>query len=660
MRLRCALLGVLGAALIGVACARHAPPTREMRLTPPSTTPSALATPASSPTALHPMLPPAPWGGEDPVAYLLAHPMPPRDNARVAREFLGREAPPTKALCRGQSIPLGGQDTFWVGHVDGTLPSWAPITATLILTTPHASIWLEEGLWADAEALARSAQAFEERIEPAVAHLLGLVGRDPFAGCPLTILNARVRGALGSYVSLNDLPQSINSFSNERPMIVINLSALAPGTPAYEATLAHELQHAFLAFLDPNEEAWVTEGLSELAEERSGYPESHSARAYLANPNMALLDWSAEPMTLEAHYGAAYLFMRYLVQRYGEGALSALAHEPADGLAGFEATLARLQPPTSFEAFFGDWLVANALNIPSLEGGRYGYPQLDLPPMACPRVEAYPFTAEGTLEPYGATCWELPLPNGGLALSFEGQAEARLVPTEAPSGRWMWWSNRGDQGYSALERTLDLRGVSGATFSYKVWFDLEEGWDYAYVRASADDGKTWAFLRTPAMREANAGGYALGPGYTGASGGWIAEEISLDQFAGQVIRLRFDYLTDDAVHGAGLCLDDFRLEATGWADDVETGEDGWRPEGFLRIENRLPQRYLAQTARRGEAGALHIQRLTIDRDARGEWFLASSAPRQESLYLILAATTPLASEPAPYRLEAQEPLRSLP
>ncbi|MBC7105693.1 MAG: immune inhibitor A, partial [Firmicutes bacterium] len=197
-------------------------------------------------------------------------------------------------------------------------------------------------------------------------------------------------------------------------------------------------------------------------------------------------------------------------------------------------------------------------------------------------------------------CWEFPLPDGGLALSFEGQAEVRLVPTEVPSGRWMWWSNRGDQGHSALERTLDLRGVSGATLSYKVWFDLEEGWDYAYVRASADDGKTWIFLRTPAMREAGSSGYALGPGYTGASGGWIAEEVSLDQFAGQVIRLRFDYLTDDAVHRAGLCLDDFRLEATGWADDVETGEGDWRPEGFLRIENRLPQRYLVQTARRGE------------------------------------------------------------
>ncbi len=663
-RLGRALWGLctLASILVGVACARATPPAEALWATaPPPTaavaTPAPPATPARglpspSPTAWVPSLAPTPTprGGGDPIAYLLAHPMPPRDEARLAREFLGREAPPAGALCRNRGAPLGTRDAFWVGHVEDTFPTWEPITATLILTTAHAHFWLEEGLEADAEALARSAQAFEERIYPTVTALLGLAGRDPFAGCPLAILNARVRGALGYYLSLNALPRNINPFSNERPTIVINCPTLAPGTAAYEATLAHELQHALLSLLDANEQAWVTEGLSELAEERSGYAESQSARAYLVHPNIAPLNWSVEPADLEAHYGAAYLLMRYLAQRYGEGALADLAREPADGLAGFEAILERFQPPTSFDAFFGDWLIANALNIPLLEGGRYGYPGLGLAPMACSRVEEYPFTLEGALEPYGAACWELPLPEGGLTISFQGRPEARLVPTDAASGRWMWWSNQGDQGHSTLERTLDLRAAREATLSYKVWFDIEEGWDYAYLRASADDGKTWTLLRTPAMRAPGAAGYALGPGYTGASGGWVAEEVPLDRFAGQVIRLRFDYITDDAVHGAGLCLDDVRVEAIGWADDVEAGEEGWRAEGFLRIENRLPQRYLAQMARRGEGGGLQVQRLEIGDEARAEWLLAGSALRQESVYLILSAATPLAAEPAMYHL----------
>lgn len=585
--------------------------------------------------------------------------MPPRNEARIAREFLGREVPPAGVLCRGRDAPLGARDTFWVGHIEDAFPIWAPITATLVLTTPHAHFWLEEGLEADEEALTRSAQAFEERIYGTVRHLLGLEGQDLFAHCPLAILNARVRGASGYYMSLNDLPRAANPYSNERPMIVINLSALAPGTSAYEATLAHELQHALLDLLDPNEQAWVTEGLSELAEEWSGYTQSSSARAYLARPNISPLNWAVEPASVEAHYGAAYLLLRYLGQRYGEGALSTLAHEPTDGLAGFETTLRRFDPDARFNAFFGDWLVANVLNIPLLEGGRYGYPGLGLAPMACPRVEDYPFRAEGHLPPYGAACWELPLPDGGLAISFEGQPEARLVPAEVPSGRWMWWSNRGDQGHSALERDIDLRTARAATLSYKIWFEIEEGWDYAYLRASADGGKTWEALRTPAMREATANGYALGPGYTGASNGWIAEEIALDRFAGQEIRLRFDYITDDAVHGAGLCLDDFRLEATGWEDDVEAGENGWRAEGFLRIENRLPQHYLLQAITL-EGGTPHIERLNIEGQTYAKWRLAGAGPRQTSAYLLLAATTPLAGEPARYRVMIKEQSNSSP
>ena len=27
-----------------------------------------------------------------------------------------------------------------------------------------------------------------------------------------------------------------------------------------------------------------------------------------------------------------------------------------------------------------------------------------------------------------------------------------------------------------------------------VWYEIEEGWDYAYVEASDDDGRTWHIL----------------------------------------------------------------------------------------------------------------------------------------------------------------------
>ncbi|MEZ4517580.1 MAG: immune inhibitor A [Chloroflexota bacterium] len=75
---------------------------------------------------------------------------------------------------------------------------------------------------------------------------------------------------------------------------------------------------------------------------------------------------------------------------------------------------------------------------------------------------------------------------------------------------------------------------------------MEPGWDYAYLTVSADNGATWKVLRGTAD---TAGQY--GPAWNGQSNpdetgrnGWLTESVSLAEYTGQVVQLRFDVLTD--------------------------------------------------------------------------------------------------------------------
>ena len=92
-----------------------------------------------------------------------------------------------------------------------------------------------------------------------------------------------------------------------------------------------------------------------------------------------------------------------------------------------------------------------------------------------------------------------------------------------------------------------------------VWYEIEEGWDYAYVEASDDDGRTWHILEGQHTTTENPSGNAYGPGYTGSSDEWLRESIDLTPFAGGPVLLRFEYVTDDAVYLDGLLIDDLSI-----------------------------------------------------------------------------------------------------
>jgi hypothetical protein len=200
-----------------------------------------------------------------------------------------------------------------------------------------------------------------------------------------------------------------------------------------------------------------------------------------------------------------------------------------------------------------------------------------------------------------------------------------------------------------LTREFDFTGMSGPLeISYWTWYDIEEDWDYLYLEASTD-GKIWEILKTPSGTDYNPSGNSYGWGYTGTTGNWIQETVDLSKFAGQKVQIRFEYVTDAAVNGNGLLLDDIRIDAIDYQSDFEADDGGWEAKGFARVDNVLPQTYRLSLILKGDTTT--ITNIELDPDQRVTLPLSLNAG--DEAILIVAGTTRFTTIPAAYQVEVK-------
>jgi len=460
-------------------------------------------------------------------------------------------------------------------------------------------------------------------------------------------------GVAGYYSSADEYSQLASPYSNEREMFYISLSGLVPGTDLYDGVLAHEFQHMVHWANDRNEDTWVNEGCSELSAHLSGYDPGGFEWAYIADPDVQLTNWPSDDSSV-ANYGASYLFMLYFLGRFGPEATQAVVAQAENGIAGFEEVLAAYD--LTFDDVFADWLAANYLDNLERVGGSvgpaYSYPETAIGPVSIDAAHAfYPVERESTVHQYGADYVRL-TSVGDLVIEFEGESSVRLVPTDAYSGRYAWWSNRGDDSDATLTQAFDLRGLESATLQVRMWYDIERDWDYAYIEVSANGGQTWDLLSGSRATTRNPNGNSFGPGYTGQSGGWIEESFDLSSYAGSEAVVRFEYVTDDAVHRAGWLIDDVRIPELDYADDMESGTGGWQAKGFVYSDNRVPQGYLVQLITVGQT--VNVRALAIDDSGYGRAEFHGLGAEVETAILVIAAVAPATTETAPYRYSIQE------
>jgi len=607
-----ALLLLLGIAL---ACGRGGPG--------PTPSPAATPRPTPSPT------PPAPAADQPPE----------RDLIDLARRFRGLPADtPREARQSPRAYQVGDREQFTLVDIDA--PSTRTVTANLRLVTEHAYLFVEDSLEVDDSTLETIGADFEMLVYPRVTAAFGKEwspGVD--ADARISIVHAGLSGAGGYFSASDEYPERVVPRSNEREAVYLDASFLDSPGDAYNAVLAHELQHLIHWNADGGEEAWVNEGLSQVAAELVGGGTA-AAGDFLAVPDTQLTDWP--PGSGGVHYGESQLFFRYLLDRFGgrENAAALLA-TPDDGIAGVDAYLRQFG--SSFEDVFADWTVANYLDE---AGGPYAHQGAD---RTVATVTTITEAGEGndSVHQFAADYLEVEPPAGSATFTLDGsdQVSIGIPPRDGP----FWWSNAGDAIDSRLTREFDLTSLSSATLRFRTWFDTELGWDYAYVAASSDGGRTWEALSGRHTSDYDPVGQAYGPGYTGDSGGeWLQEEVDLTAYAGGRVLLRFEYITDDAAHARGFAVDDIEIPELGFADGADA-DDSWQAEGFRRIEGPQAQRFLVQLVERGEASPPKADRLALGSGNRLEVALDGPAT------IVVAAVSEGTTETATYRWSLRAP-----
>jgi hypothetical protein len=586
--------------------------------------------------------------------------IPVRDLHELAVRLRGLD-PNTPRTTNPEGSPdyaVGTTRTFHVSNVD--TDEQFDIQAVLEYKTPHVYMWVEKGVRFNRSNLETAADLFEKRTYPTNREFFGSewtpgVDNDPH----LSILHARNLGnsVAGYYSSADQFVQEVREDSNEMEMFYINIDNVTINNDFYNGVLAHEFQHMIHWHNDRNEETWLNEGFSELATYLNDLDVGGSGWMFANTPDTQLNSWPAGPGTAGANYGAAYLFTSYFLDRFGTEATQALVSHPENSFASVEEVLSDLDIAISYDELFANWVVANLLDDPRLDDGRYGYQEINPPSFDIETTyyaNAYPVSESATVHQHGTDYIELE-GDAPLTFRFQGSTQVGLVDTAAHSGDYLWWSNRGDDSDMRLTRSFDLSGVSEATLEFWTWYDIEADWDYAYVEVSTDGGKTWEILTTPSGTDTNPNGNSFGWAYTGQSGSgknpeWIQEQVDLSAYAGQEVLVRFEYITDDAVNRPGFVLDDVAIPEIGYFSDFETDGGGWEAAGFIRHANVLPQRWLAQMALYGPETT--VERLELDANQSGEWTVPLSGDTDKAV-IAVSALAPVTTERGSYNYEIE-------
>jgi immune inhibitor A len=549
---------------------------------------------------------------------------------------------------------VGDELTFTVSNI-ATQENFQA-DATLRAQTDHANWWVHNEVDVDQEDLDASAQVFEAQTYPTNRSIFGSEWSPGIDGdVRVNIFLGDVAGVGGYFSSADEYPRSVNPNSNEKEIFYLNIYNAGPGNSYFDGILAHEFQHMIHWNTDRNEELWINEGLSELAAYLNDFDVGSSVQSYLSDPDITVTRWEVQTGEF---YGSAYSFTRYLYNRFGGKTIAELVREPENGGRGVAEVT-----DMPFNDLFADWTVANLIDDGDLAEGQYESPLSGSPNFSA-TVRNYPFITEETVNQYGTDYYRFTAApgDGPLTLTFEGSPTVDLLPTDAHSGSWMLWGNRGDDSYSSTYRAFDLSGVESATLNYWTWYAIEPDYDYGYVAISTDGGALWDLLETPDTTTENPNGNSLGNAYTAQSGvskaqtgrtpsEWIEQTIDLTPYVGQEVLIGFHYVTDDALNYNGMLIDDVAIPEIDYEEDFEDGSEGWEFGGWARVDNVLPQTFILRVVTEGN-NSTEVLPLEVDPQNRAALVLDTFGTEIERVTLIVTAATQETTREAEYTIRA--------
>ena len=582
--------------------------------------------------------------------------VPSNDPIDLANRLGGKLDVPTQFIDTDAPYATGAKKRFWVTNVD-TNENFR-IDATLRYVGENIYFWIQDDVQYKEIDLKNVAGLFDTQYIPTNREFFGSEWNPGVDGDPrIYVLYAGGLGynLAGYFSSADELHPDAHPYSNAHEMFLINADNVGLDEDYLHGTMAHEFQHMIHWYQDKNEETWMNEGFSMLAEHVNNLDAGGFDYEFAQEPDLQLTDWGEDVGLNGPHYGSAYLFLVYFLDRFGEDATKALVAEKENGLASVTKVMQDLKllnpstdkPYTGVEVF-RDWTVANILQNPNVERGRFDYTSYNPPSFTSQNdIATCPQQFNASVSQFGTQYIDLTC-NNVQSLSFAGPSLVKLLPMpEIPSGEYFLWSNAADESNSRLTQTFDLRQASGnISLDFKVWYELEKDYDFAFVSASTD-GKTWEILNSRTCTTDNVSGNSYGCGWNGNSDVWISESVDLSKFAGEQVTVRFDYVTDAAVNLNGLAIDDIRLDAIDYSTDFESNEGGWQAEGFARVTNYLPQEFVLSVIYEGTRA--RVEQFSISPEDKLTVPLNFGA-QTEKIIISISGTTPVTREKAEFSI----------
>jgi hypothetical protein len=183
-------------------------------------------------------------------------------------------------------------------------------------------------------------------------------------------------GILGYFSPLDKFPTAQYPASNQGDIFYVTTDSSPQGT-TIKGTLAHEFQH--MIYFDQHYNrgvtstyTWLNEALSQGAEYFNNYPTNHEGwMSYFLNGHwsgLSLTSWTS------ANYGYGAVFIRYLIDRFGDTAIYTMCSTANIGIAAVESATG-----TDFNTIYNDFTRALVMSgTGDCAEARYNFTTLDL------------------------------------------------------------------------------------------------------------------------------------------------------------------------------------------------------------------------------------------------------------------------------------------
>lgn len=484
--------------------------------------------------------------------------------------------------------------SFWIP--DFQKNQFIKIDARLISIGKYGYLWLDVNNINKQKRLVSKFEEFDQKYAPLIYSKFHFISYKGIDNDPKTIILVSDEIAGTFYYSSSEIPSEVNPFSNQQEIIYLNASELYSGG-AGMPLLGHELQHLLHWMVDPDEESWVSEGLSTLTET---YINTHilPILGFNNEPDIQLNTWDINGDNY-SRYGASFLFFKYIEEQYGDVFLGNIISNENNGFEAIEQEfllndhgLIRKGNNSFTEQLFINWSIANILNQKYIEKGQFGYKDI----VFSEKFKSQNIDSCSTdwmdfnVHQFGTDYFSINC-MGKYRIEFRGDQAVKIINTDPIFSEYFFWSNRANESKMTLTRKFDFTNVNNTKIlmNFWTWFDLEKNFDFVYVEIS-QDGVNWkVVLPKEYSKTCSMDGKICG--FTGTNLNWHKETIDISSCAGKICNIRFVYMTDLAANGDGFSIGRITIPLIGYDENFNNSDGGWEARGFVRILNYLPQKF---------------------------------------------------------------------